>query len=464
MVKEQIDNAMIGLEIHGYLDTKEKLFCECKNFHDMKQIKPNTNICPICTGQPGCKPMLPNDDAITKILQIGLMLNCKPNLIENNKPLVFQRKHYNWPDMPTGYQKTISGAHSTPPVEKGEFLGIRITEAHLEEDPAAWNPDTGNIDYNRAGAPLVEIVTEPDFKSSDEVETWLRQLVLTLSYIKALNKDAGIKADVNVNIKGVSKRTEIKNVNSITEIVKAINSELKRHGIEKPQEQETRRWNSEKGKTELMRLKEHAEDYRFIPDPDLPGVKITKQRVEVIKKHLPESPMEKLEKIIKKHKINKIDAEVLTKNLEIAELFEKVIEKISPQIALPWITVEWLGVLNYNKKTMDEVTIDPKHIIELLELLEKSKITPLKAKDILRKFIPKSFSPKDIAKENESITDLSQIEKVIEEVMKKNQKSVDDFKSGEIKALNFLIGQAMQATNKRADFQTIKKILEDKLK
>ncbi|MBS3079756.1 Asp-tRNA(Asn)/Glu-tRNA(Gln) amidotransferase subunit GatB [Candidatus Pacearchaeota archaeon] len=457
-------NIMIGLEIHGYLETKEKLFCKCKNFHDMKQIKPNTNICPICTGQPGCKPMLPNSSAINKILEIGLMLNCKPNLIENNKPLIFQRKHYSWPDMPSGYQKTISGSHSTPPVEKGEFLGIRITEAHLEEDPAAWNPETGNIDYNRAGAPLVEIVTEPDFKSAEEVEQWLRQLILTLSYIKALNKDAGIKADVNVNIKGISKRTEIKNVNSITEIVKAINSEIKRHELAKPQQQETRRWNSEKNKTELMRLKEQAEDYRFIPDPDLPAIKITKSLIKKIKKSLPESPMQKLEKIIKHHKINKQDAEVLTKNLEIVELFEKVIEKIPPQIALPWITVEWLGVLNYNKKTMDDVKINPQHIIELLKLIEQNKITPLKAKDILRKFIPTSFSPMEEAKKHESISDEKEIEKIIDNIIKNNQKSVSDYKTGEQKALNFLIGQVMQATNKRADFLTVKKILEKELK
>jgi aspartyl-tRNA(Asn)/glutamyl-tRNA(Gln) amidotransferase subunit B len=458
------ENIMIGLEIHGYLETKEKLFCKCKNFHDMKQIKPNTNICPICTGQPGSKPMLPNKKAIDKILQIGLMLNCKPNLIEDKKPLIFQRKHYNWPDMPSGYQKTISGHHSTPPVEKGEFLGIRITEAHLEEDPAAWNPDTGKIDYNRAGAPLVEIVTEPDFTSSEQVETWLKQLVLTLSYIKSLNKDAGIKADVNVSIKGKTKRTEIKNVNSITEIIRAIDSEIKRHEKELPNQQETRRWNSEKGKTELMRLKEHAEDYRFISDPDLPAIKITKQRIEEIKKHLPESPMQKLEKIIKNHKINKQDAEVLTKNLEIVELFEKVVEHIPTKIALPWITVEWLGVLNYNKKTMDDLSINPQHIIELLKLIEQNKITPLKAKDILRKFIPSSFSPLEEAKKHESITDESQIEKIINEVLKKNNQSVQDFKAGEAKALNFLIGQVMQATNKRADFTTIKSILEKKLK
>ena len=346
---------LIGLEIHGYIETKEKLFCNCKNFHDMKIIKPNTNICPICTGQPGSKPMLPNSSAINKILKIGMMLNCKPNLIENHKPLIFQRKHYSWPDMPHGYQKTISGAYSIPVAEKGKFLGIGIIEVHLEEDPAAWNPETGQIDYNRAGAPLVEIVTEPDFASSEEVENWLRQLILTLSYIKALDKDAGIKADVNVNINGISVRTEIKNVNSVTEIVKAIDSEIKRHEAEKPQKKETRRWNSETGKTELMRSKEEQADYRFIPDPDLPVIKITKKRIQSIKENLPESPMEKLDKLIKKYKINKKEAEILTKNLEIVELFEKVTEKIPQDIALPWITVEWLGVLNHNKLTTNQI-------------------------------------------------------------------------------------------------------------
>ena len=199
MAKET--QSLIGLEVHGYIDTKEKLFCRCKNFHDMKQTQPNTNICLICTGQPGSKPMPPNKSAINKTIQIALMLNCKVNSIEDKKPWIFQRKHYNWPDMPHGYQKTISGAHSYHVGENGNFLGIRIAEIHLEEDPAAWNPDKGTLDYNRSGVPLIEIVTEPDFHSSKEVETWLRQLVLTLSYIKALNKDAGIKADVNVNIK-----------------------------------------------------------------------------------------------------------------------------------------------------------------------------------------------------------------------------------------------------------------------
>jgi len=461
--KEKPIQSKIGLEIHGYIETKEKLFCKCRNFHDMKLIKPNTNICPICTGQPGSKPMLPNKTAIDKIIQIGLMLNCKPNIFP--KKLAFQRKHYSWPDMPHGYQKTISGAYSIPVAENGNFLGIRIREVHLEEDPAAWNPETGNIDYNRAGVPLVEIVTEPDFTSAEQVEHWLRQLILTLSYIKALNKDAGIKSDVNVNIKGTV-RTEIKNVNSITEIVKSIISEIKRHEKEKPITQETRRWNSTTNKTELMRSKEEAADYRFIPDPDLPVIKIDKKRIEEIEKNLPESPQEKLEKIIKSHKINPKDAEVLTQNIEIVEFFEKVIEKIDPKIVLPWIKTELLGVLNYNKKTLDssEININPEHVIELLELVINNKITPLKAKDILRKFIPKSFSPLAEAKQNEKISDEKQLKKIIKDIIKKNKKSAEDYKKGNKKSFNFLMGEVMKATNKSADFKIVRKILEEELR
>lgn len=450
---------MVGLEIHGYLETKEKLFCSCKNFHDMKQIKPNINICPICSGQPGSKPMLTNKSAVDKILQIALMLNCDAS--KNN--LVFQRKHYDWPDMPTGYQRTISGAHSHHAGENGKFLGIRIKEVHLEEDPGAWDPETGNVDYNRAGAPLVEIVTEPDFKSSEELIDWMKKLILTLSYIKVLNKDAGIKADVNISISGLTERAEIKNVNSISEIGKVIDYEYERHKKEKPVKMETRRWNAIENRTELMRTKEDAADYRFIPDPDLPVIKIEKSRLNSLEKNLPETPMEKLEKIVKKHKIEKKDAEILIKNLDVAELYEEVIKEIDAKFALPWIIGEWFSVLNYNKKSMDDVKIDSRHFIELLDLLEKNIITPLKAKDILRKFIPNSFSPLEEARTSGKIDSYKELKAIIETVLDKNRKSVEDYKLGEKKALNFLIGQIMNITQKRADYNTIKKILDEVL-
>ena len=184
--------SLIGLEIHGYLDTKEKLFCNCSTNSE----KPNTSICPICTGQPGSKPMLPNKEAIKKSIQIGLMLSTKINISENEKNLIWQRKHYNWPDLPKGYQNTLSGSYAVPIGENGKFLGVRIRELHLEEDPAAWDPVTGQIDYNRSGLPLIEIVTEPDFTSSEQVADWLKNLIITLSYIKSIKKSSGIKADV----------------------------------------------------------------------------------------------------------------------------------------------------------------------------------------------------------------------------------------------------------------------------
>ncbi|MFA6022920.1 MAG: Asp-tRNA(Asn)/Glu-tRNA(Gln) amidotransferase subunit GatB [Candidatus Pacearchaeota archaeon] len=445
---------MIGLEIHGYLATKEKLFCKCKN--ENKNITPNTNICPICTAQPGCKPMPPNAEAIKKIIQIALMLNSKVNTHEIGKKLIWQRKHYNWPDLPKGYQNTISGAHAIPVAEKGKFLGINITEMHLEEDPAAWDPETGCIDYNRSGAPLIEIVTEPEFSSSEQVADWLKKLILTLSYIKAIDKESGIKADVNVSIHNLSERTEIKNMHSISEIIKAIEYELKRHSKEKPKTKETRRWNSETGKTEQMREKEAAADYRFISDPDLPVIKIFDKQVKEIKKQLPETPQEKLEKIIKKYKISQKDAEVLTNNLELVEFFEAVSEKINPQFALHWVTGELLRILNYNKTTLDQVNIKPEHFIELIQYVHDKKLTELKAKQILNKFIPSSFSPKSELETSARISDKSQLANWAKEAIKNNPQAVQDFKAGKAEALNFLIGIIMKLSERRADYALAK--------
>ena len=452
----------IGLEIHGYLDTNEKLFCSCKSIHGAKLTKPNTNICPICTAQPGCKPQLPNSSALNKIIQIALILNCK---INNN--LIFQRKHYSWPDLPKGYQNTISGTYAIPVGTKGNFEDIKITEVHIEEDPAAWNPETGEIDYNRSGSPLVEIVTEPDFNSSEQVVEWLKQLLHTLSYVKAIDKTSGIKADVNVSINN-GKRVELKNINSIENIKNAIEIEIQRQSLlpKGIQEQETRTFNSEKQTTILMRTKEQAADYRFISDPDLPIIKLKPARVNKLKSSLPESPKEKLNKLIKKHKLDKKSAEVLTKNIDIVEFFEKVVEKINPQTAVPWITTELLSVLNYNKKSLEDsgIEINVEHFIELLQLIEKKVITELKAKDILRSWIPKSSSPKSAAKSSGKIDDEKQINLWCKQAIKNNSKAAADFKSGNANALNFLIGDVMKLSNKRADYVKTRLILEGMLK
>jgi aspartyl-tRNA(Asn)/glutamyl-tRNA(Gln) amidotransferase subunit B len=284
-------NVKIGLEIHGYLKTKEKLFCRCAAKYKEEASKPNTNICPICTAQPGCKPMLPNEEAIRKVIAIGIMLGCKINSAPEKK-LVWQRKHYDWPDLPKGYQNTISGAYSIPVAENGDYLGIKIRSVHIEEDPASWNPETGQIDYNRAGLPLVEITTEPDFQSSKQVRNWLNELLKTLSYIEAVQKDSGIKADINISIEG-GERVEVKNINSLYSIEKAIDIEIPRQETElktnKKVKRETRRFDERLKRTISMREKEQTEDYRFIPEPDLPVMLLNSPLIESIKQKLPES-------------------------------------------------------------------------------------------------------------------------------------------------------------------------------
>jgi len=464
MAKEKEVKEKIGVEIHGYLITKEKLFCRCAT--NYKIAEPNANICPICTGQPGSKPMLPNSEALKKTIAIALMLECKINFSK----LIWQRKHYDWPDLPKGYQDTMSGAYSVPIGQGGEYLGIKIREVHLEEDPAQWNPETGNIDYNRSGMPLIEIVTEPDFSNAKQVREWLNKLVIALSYINALDSNAGIKADINVSIRAGGKqgeRVEIKNLNSISAIEKAINYEilrqtelLKKEGKIK---RETRTFDERQNITISMREKEIAEDYRFIPDPDLPIIQVKQAEVEKITALLPELPHLKVERFIKKYGIDKDSAEVLSSDINLANFFEKIASKINSTLAARWITVELLRILNWNKKDLQEVQIRPEHFIELLKLIQEKRITELAAKQILNKFIPKSFSSIEKIKNVSVIDDKKEIEKICRGIIEKNEKAVEDYKSGKQEALKFLIGQVIEKTQRRANpkivYETLKKLI-----
>lgn len=454
----------IGLEVHGYLDTKEKLFCKDKTDFLDKDVLPNTRICPICTGTPGSKPMLPNLEAVRKLVQIALVLNCKINF---DKEWIWQRKHYNWADLPKGFQNTISGAHAILPAEKGKFKGVRITECHLEEDPAQWNPVSGGINYNRSGLPLIEIVTEPDFTSSEEVVDWLRNLILSLSYIKAFRKNGGIKVDVNVSTYG--ERVEMKNLNSIEKIREAIEYEIARqienhkNGIK--QERETLAFDEKLGKTIKMREKEGAADYRFIPDPDLPVIDLDEKFVLDIKKNIPEMPEKKLNKLISKYKIDKASAEILSKNLDLVVFVEELSEeKIDVSKNISWITIELLRVLNYNKKLLEDedVEILPKHLAELILAVEEKKITPLKAKQIMNDFVPKSFSISekgDIENINEDA-----VRNLCEQVIEANKHVVEQYKAGTDASLNFLMGQVMRLSERRASPEDVRKVLKELLK
>ena len=447
----------IGLEIHSYVLTKEKLFCTCKASRE-KGLKENTYICPICTGQPGAKPMLPNENAVRKAVAIGLMLNCKINEV-----LKWQRKHYDWPDLPKGYQDTISGAYAIPIGEKGEFSRISIWSMHLEEDPASWDPETGCVDYNRSGLPLVEIITAPEFTTSEEVVNWLKKLIHSLSYLKAIDKNAGIKVDVNISLSGKTERVEVKNVSSIESIGKAIDYELVRQSKE-GSEKETRRFDARSGKTVRMRGKEEAEDYRFITDPDLSDIVLDKKLISDVKKDLPESPEEKLKKLVKKYKIDKYNASVLARNIDVVEFFESVSEKIESGFALHWITGPLLRLLNDNKTSLDRVDIRVEHFIELLNLVKKGKITELQGKRVLKGFYSKSYSLSEKGGVKGKITGKKELEKIIEGVLKKNKKAVDDYKKGEKSAFNYLMGEIMRASDRRADFRIVREVLERLLK
>ncbi len=441
---------MIGLEIHVYLVTREKLFCMCVASRE-KGLKPNIHICPICTGQPGAKPMAPNKSAVEKAVQIGLMLSCAIS-----RELQWQRKHYNWPDLPKGYQNTLSGKHAVPVGVNGKFFDIRISSMHLEEDPAAWDPETGKVDYNRSGLPLVEIVTEPDFTTGEEVVAWLGKLLHHLAYLKAADSNAGIKVDVNVSIPKISERVEIKNLNSLESIQLAIEHELSRQAREGGNLRETRRFDAATGKTIKMREKESGEDYRFIVDPDLKPFIFDKLFIETQRQKLPETPEQKLEKLIKQHGIDEKSAALLARHIELVVFFERVAEKIDGKFALPWVTVELLRVLNYNKKKLDEVDITPGHFITLLGLVKSGKITELQAKQILNKFVPKSFKPEA---EAGKISDVKELERVILQAIEKNPKAVEDYHAGGNQAFNFLMGEIMKATEKRADFKVAGEVL-----
>ncbi|MBW3018525.1 Asp-tRNA(Asn)/Glu-tRNA(Gln) amidotransferase subunit GatB, partial [Candidatus Woesearchaeota archaeon] len=385
----------------------------------------------------------------------ALMLGCKVNY-----DLLFQRKHYNYPDLPNGYQKTMSGAYGVPVGQNGEFSGIRINEVHLEEDPARYDPITGKVDYNRCGFPLIEIVTEPDFTSTEQVSDWIKNLLTALGYVNAIDKEAGIKSDVNVSISPKFLRAEIKNVNSIKSIVRAIEYEIERQQEEPVEKMETRAWVDDKSVTKLMRIKETVSEYMFIPEPDLPVVQIDDEFIKEIEDGLPERPQVKIKKFIELG-IPEVDAKIIASEVELAHLFEKVVKEIDPVLAANWLRRELKRVLHYNEKTLAEIKLDEKYLIELLKLVEEKKITDTTAQRLLEKLIREPFSPNQYVKEQklEAVSGEKELKQFCEDAIKENSKAAEDFKKGEEKALNFLCGFVMRKTKGKADPAKVKKLM-----
>lgn len=444
----------IGLEIHVPLKSEKKLFCDCPtSYHDSDE--PNSLTCEVCTAMPGIKPRPVNVRALESVITIAHLLKCDIQ----HKKIFMKRKHYNYPDLPKGYQITSEpiGVGGAFKFEDGSFSDIGMWEVHLEEDPGQYNLTKGVVDYNRSGVPLIEIVTAPDITSAEQARAFMKELVRMLEYSDLILGGAGIiRADVNVSING-GNRCEVKNVNSIKSIHSAIEHEVARqealtskgHKIE----QETRGWDDEKGETYLMRKKESAEDYRYIPDPDLPPFELDREFVKSLQGKKPETPQEMRARFKEKYKVSEKYAKVLTNDKEIALFFEALAAKFDPLIAAAWVSEEVLAQLNYRGVLLSETKLDLRISLELLELIKSKSITDVTAKKLLERVIDSGESPKAIvAKEGLGVvSDSGELEKAIKEAISENPGPAGDYRAGKKEALNFLVGQVMRKMKGRAD-------------
>ncbi|MBW9222571.1 Asp-tRNA(Asn)/Glu-tRNA(Gln) amidotransferase subunit GatB [Methanothermococcus sp. SCGC AD-155-C09] len=459
-----------GLEIHVQVDTKSKLFCRCPTNYN--EVPPNTNICPVCIGHPGARPMPPNKKAIDIAVMVAKMLGCE---IVLNKDIYFQRKHYRYPDLPGGYQRT-----TVPVGVNGNFLDVGITEVHLEEDPGQYKPDLGVVDYNRSGTPLIEIVTEPDMKTPEEAREFLKQLMRLFKYIGHLRGEGTMRADVNisVNYKGIQgNRVEVKNVNSIKGVYKVLKYEyirqkniLRRGGEIK---RETRAYMESQMITKAMRSKETADDYRYIPDPDIQPIVLDSNWVEEVESKMPETPMEKEKRFMEEYGIKEGDAKVLVSDLALAEVFEKVVHELGVDekninLAVTWIRNELRRVLAYNKIDFFESNLKSEHLTELIKLIIDNTISQKIGKRVIEIMVENrgKKTPKEIIEELglTVITNDDVLINACEEAIKNNPKAVEDYLNGNKVALNFLMGQVMKLTRGRAEPKKVVEILKEKLK
>ena len=448
---------MCGLEIHVQLETQSKLFCDCPTNYQDAPI--NTNICPVCLNQPGAKPHPTNEKALENALMIALMLNCEID----QGVTYFMRKHYDYPDLPSGYQRT-----SVPIGINGELNGIRIREIHVEEDPGQFKPDRGTVNFNRSGIPLVEIVTEPDIKSPEEARNFLKELIRVLQYSGAARGEGTMRADVNISING-GNRVEMKNINSIKGAYKALNFEVIRQKnlLKRGREvkQETRAFLESQMITVSMRDKENADDYRFIPDPDLPPMKISDEQINKVLDVMPEAPHNKVKRFVADYGIDEESAKVLTSELDLAQTYEEVAKEVDPKFAAKWMRDELKRVLTYNKLDFAESGIVADDLIEFLNMLLNKEITTKAGQRIIEHMPNNKQTPKAIAEELGLIGVVKddEVQNAAKQAIEENPKAVEDYHNGEKAALNFLMGQVMRLTKGKADPRETVKILKELL-
>lgn len=474
--------AVIGLEVHAELKTKTKIFCSCPTTFGGA---PNTHVCPICLGLPGTLPVF-NKKVLEYAVKAGLALNCSINSYSK-----FDRKNYYYPDLAKNFQTSQYDL----PIAKDGYLDIevagqtkriRINRVHMEEDAGKLvhsgdtisSSSSSLVDYNRAGVPLIEIVSEPDLSSPEEAKAYMELLKSVLEYTGVSDckmEEGSLRCDANISIrpKGSTKlgtKTEIKNMNSFKALQKALEYEIGRQ-IQVIEEggriiQETRSWDEALGITVSMRSKEEAHDYRYFPEPDLAPILIDKDWLDTIKKSIPELPQARKKRLVEDLGLPSYDAEVITSSKSLADFFDAAVKEYSDaKTVANWVMGELLRLLNANNQSIDETLIRPENLAELLKLIDKGTISGKIAKQVFEEMFTTGKTSDTIIKEQGliQISDESAILTIVDQVIEANPKSVEDVKNGKEKAIGFLVGQVMKATKGKANPGLVNKLLRDRL-
>lgn len=469
---------VIGLEVHVELATKTKIFCGCSTAFGGA---PNTHTCPVCTGMPGSLPVL-NKEVVNKAIAVGLATNCK--ITQNCK---FDRKNYFYPDNPQNYQISqlyypICRDGKVEIEVDGQKKYIGIHEIHMEEDAGKLihDPytDSSLVDFNRSGVPLIEIVSEPDMRSAEEVIAYLDKLRTTIQYLGASDcklNEGSMRADVNLSIREVGAaefgtRTEMKNLNSFKAIARAIENERERQIdlLEAGKEviQETRRWDDAKEYSYAMRSKEDAQDYRYFPDPDLVPIIISDEWLEEIRKAQPEFKEEKKARYQEEFGLPEYDADILTGTKKLADLFEETVALgANPKKASNWLMVETMRLLKEQEMDAEDIRFSAENLAKLIKLADSQAINSTVAKEVFEKIFAEDIDPDKYVEEKglKTVNDEGALRSTIEQVIADNPQSVEDYRNGKEKAIGFLVGQTMKAMKGKANPGMVNQILKELL-
>lgn len=465
---------LVGLEIHVELSTETKIFCDCPNEFGGEV---NSHCCPICLGLPGALPSL-NKQVLEYAMKAGLAFNC-----DITKYSKMDRKNYFYSDLVKGYQISqdnmpiCTDGYIEIELEEGKSKKIRIERIHIEEDTGkSIHTDSHDtlLDYNRAGVPLIEIVTKPDINTPEEARLFLEKLRETLQFLKISDvkmEEGSLRCDINVNVitdDTKSNITEIKNLNSFRAAEKSIEYEEKRHrellskGLNT--EKDTRRWDEIKGKTIPMREKGELSDYRYALDSNIPPIEISEDWLNKIKKSLPELPHEKRDRFIEEYKLNEYDAEVLTGSVELADFYEEVLKYIDDtELVSNWIMTDVLRRVNDENLSIDKLKFTAKDLADLLRMIKDGKISNNIGKKVFRQMFEKGDNPKKVVEQEGllQISDESELENIVSKILDENEQSIIDYKEGKDRALGYLMGQVMKETRGKANPQKANKLIRD---